>query len=306
MAKIIQGRGFKGVINYVLDKEKALFLFSDGVRTKNKESIINSFNAQSGMNPISKPVAHISLNFSTHDKEKLTDTAMAKMAIEYMKQMGYDKTQFIMVRHQDREHPHLHLVINRINNEGKRITDKNEKFRNTKICMELTKKYGLYIASGKENVKRNRLKDPDKTKYEIYDAIKASIPKCKNWNELTTELKNQGITTDFRRNGSTDKIQGIRFEKNGYPFNGSQIDRSCSYSKIDNQLKQNIREQEQAFHQSQKPEHSQNQYSVLDNAVSAVGGLLDIQPLGTEYDPDEAEFQRQHKLKKKQKKGLRM
>jgi len=31
----------------------------------------------------------------------------------------------------------------------------------------------------------------------------------------------------------------------------------------------------------------------------AVGGLFDTQPSGMDYDPDEAEFQRQHKLKKK-------
>jgi hypothetical protein len=37
----------------------------------------------------------------------------------------------------------------------------------------------------------------------------------------------------------------------------------------------------------------------LENAVSVLGGLLDFQPSGTDYDPDEAEFQRQLKRKKK-------
>jgi hypothetical protein len=245
IAKIVQGRGFSGVVNYVLDKDKAQLLYSEGIRTKDKESIIRSFIAQSQMNPaISKPVAHISLNFSVQDKDKLTDAIMAGIAVEYMKKMGYGNTQFIIVGHHDREHPHIHLIINRIDNDGKRISDKNEKFRSTKVCMELTKKYGLYIAQGKENVNRHRLKEPDKTKYEIYDALKAAVSKCKNWNELSNELKRQGITTDFRYNGNTDKIQGIRFEKNGYTFNGSQIDRSCSYSKIDYQLKQNNWEQQ--------------------------------------------------------------
>ena len=304
MAKIVQGRGFKGVINYVLDKDKARLLYSEGIRTKDKESIIRSFITQSQMNPISKPVAHISLNFSTQDKKRLTDSAMAGIAVEYMKKMGYNNTQYIIVRHQDREHPHVHLVINRINNDGKRISDKNEKFRSTKVCMELTKKYGLYIASGKENVKRHRLKEPDKTKYEIYDAIKTTVPKCKNWKELTEALRKQGIKTDFRYNGNTDKIQGIRFEKNGYPFNGSQIDRSCSYSKIDFQLKQN--EKAQDFQIKQEYNHSQNQSSVLENVGSALGGLFDIQPSGTDYDTDEADFQRQQRLKKKKKKGFRI
>jgi hypothetical protein len=299
MAKIVQGRGFRGVINYVLDKDKARLLFAEGVRLKDKESIIQSFIAQSRMSPISKPVSHISLNFSVQDRAKLTDAAMAGVAVEYMKKMGYENTQFIIVAHRDREHPHVHLVINRIGNDGKRISDKNEKLRSTKVCMELTKKFGLYISSGKENVKRHRLKEPDKTKYEIYDAIKAAVLKCRNWKELTEALKQQGITTDFRKNGSTDKIQGIRFVKGDYSFNGSQIDRSCSYRKIDFQLKQNDKAQD--IHFRQEHNHFQNQSSVLENVGAALGGLFDIQPLGTDYDPDEAEFQRQQKSKKKKK-----
>jgi hypothetical protein len=45
--------------------------------------------------------------------------------------------------------------------------------------------------------------------------------------------------------------------------------------------------------------HSQNQFSVMENVGSALGGLFDIQPSGTDYDPDEAEFQRLQKRKKK-------
>ena len=162
----------------------------------------------------------------------------------------------------------------------------------------------LKNGKGKENVNRHRLKEPDKTKYEIYDTLKTAVPKCKNWKELTEALKRQGITTDFRKNGSTDKIQGIRFEKNGYTFNGSQIDRQFSYSKIDFQLKQNGREQ--YIHQSPKQEYPQNTSSVLENVGSALSGLFDVQPSGTDYDPDEAEYLRQQKLKKKKKRGFRL
>lgn len=302
MAKIVQGHGFKGVINYVLDRNKAQSFYAEGIRTKDKESIIRSFIAQSQMKPISKPVAHISLNFSAQDKARLSDAAMTEIAVEYMQKMGYRNTQYIIVGHHDREHPHVHLVINRIDNEGNRISDKNEKLRSTKLCMELTKRYGLHIASGKENVKRHRLKEPDKTKYEIYDTLKTVVPKCRNWNELTTALGKQGIITEFRYNGNTDKIQGIRFEKNDYVFNGSQIDRSYSYSKIDFLLKQKDREQTQHIQPFQ--EHMQIQSSVLENIGSALSGLFDIQPSRTGYDYDETEFLRQQK-KKKRKRGIR-
>ena len=223
IAKIAQGQGFRGVIGYVLEKEKASLLYAEGVRIKDKESIIKSFIAQQKLNPkIVKPVAHISLDFSVQDKSRLTDSFMVNVAQEYMKKMGYKDTQYIIARHHDTDHPHIHLVINRIDNNGKRITDQNERSRNVKICMELTKENGLYIASGKENVKEHRLKEPDKTKYEIYHALQSATSKCRNWQELKAELLKSGIKTEFRNNGTTDKIQGVRFGKNGYEFNGSQ------------------------------------------------------------------------------------
>jgi hypothetical protein len=44
----------------------------------------------------------------------------------------------------------------------------------------------------------------------------------------------------------------------------------------------------------------------LENTVSALGGLFDIQLVGSDYDPDEAEFQHQQRQKKKKRKGLKM
>jgi hypothetical protein len=143
------------------------------------------------------------------------------------------------------------------------------------------------------------LKEPDKTKYEIYDALKATVPKCRNWNELLASLRQQNITTAFQHNGTTGKIQGVKFEKNGYTFNGSKIDRQFSYSKIDFQLKQN--EKAQDIQIQQEHSHSQNQSSTLENVGSILGGLFDIQPSGTDYDPNEAELLKQLKSKKKRK-----
>ena len=149
-----------------------------------------------------------------------------------------------------------------------------------------------------------RLKEPDKTKYEIYNALKATVPKCKNWNELKKELQKQCITTDFKYKGNTDEAQGVMFEKNGYTLNGSKIDRQFSYSKIDYQLNQNNREQDMNIRPSQN-DYPNNQSSVLENVGSALGGLFDFQPSGTDYDPDESELLKQlYKIRRKRKEDL--
>ena len=163
----------------------------------------------------------------------MTDALMTQIAKEYMQKMGITDTQYLLVRHLDQPHPHCHLVYNRVGNNGQTISDRNIKIRNAKVCRELTEKYGLYLAPGKDDVRRERLREPDKTRYEIYDAIKGCLPKCKNWNELEGKLKEQGINVRYKYCGNTDRKQGILFSKNGFEFSGSKIDRAFSFTKLD-------------------------------------------------------------------------
>ena len=247
IAKIMKGSGFKGVINYILDPKKGTELIdSSGVRTDSTSHIIRSFIDQTKLNPrVGKVVGHISLSFSVQDSPKLNNEWMVKVAREYMEKMGIKDTQYIIGRHFDKEHPHIHIAFNRIDNNGKTISDRNDRFRSEKICKELTTKYGLYFATGKEKVKEHRLKEPDKTKYEIYQALKTEIARCKDWKNLLAHLKKQDIDARFKYKSNSQEVQGIIFEKNGYHFNGSKVDRGFSYSKIDFALQQNNREQEQ-------------------------------------------------------------
>jgi hypothetical protein len=205
IGKIIKGKSFKGCISYVLGKENAKILDSDGVLLTDTNSIINSFYMQSLMNPnLAKSVGHIPLAYSKDDAAKLTDAFMVKLAKEYMQTMGIENTQYIIVRHSDREHPHCHIVFNRVDNEGKTISDKNDHFRNEKVTKALKEKYGLTFGDGKEKVKTHRLKEPDKTKYEIHKAIQTALKSAKNWNQLKDLLMKEKIQVKFKYKSQLD------------------------------------------------------------------------------------------------------
>ena len=266
IAKIMKGSGFKGVINYILDPKKGTELIDSlGVRTDGINHIVQSFIDQTELNPrVSKVVGHISLSFSVQDSPKLNNEWMAQIVREYMEKMGIKDTQYIIGRHFDKEHPHVHIAFNRIDNNGKTISDRNDRFRSEKICKELTAKHGLYFADGKEKVKEHRLKEPDKTKYEIYQALKAEITRCRDWKTLLSHLKMQDIDVRFKYKGNSQEVQGIIFEKNGYLFNGSKVDRSFSYSKIDFALQQNDREHEQQM---------QGTINLISNVAEVTSGL---------------------------------
>jgi len=303
IGKIIKGKSFKGCISYILGKENSNLLDSEGVLLNDANSIINSFYMQSLMNPnLSKSVGHIPLSYSKDDAEKLTDEFMKKLAKEYMQAMEIENTQYIIVRHSDREHPHCHIVFNRVNNDGKTISDKNDHFRNEKVTKALKEKYGLTFGVGKEKVNTHRLKELDKTKYEIHKAIQTALKSAKNWNQFRDILKKSGIELKFKYRGQSNEVQGISFAKGDYSFKGSEIDRKFSYSKIDFQLKQNEKVQNIPVQQEHK--YSQNQSSILENVGSALGGLFDIPSSGSDDDLDEAEFQRQHRHKKRKQKRI--
>jgi hypothetical protein len=239
IGKVITGRSFGGCVRYVVQKHDAVVLDAAGVRMQQVNQIINDFNLQRKYNPnLGKAVGHIALSWSVNDAAKLNDGVMVNIAKEYLQKMKIQDTQYLIVKHRDKEHPHIHIVYNRVGNNGKTISDNFQKQRNVQVAKELTLKHGLYLSPGKERVNRQQLKGEDKIKYELFDTIKAASKKVKNINELKHVLAKQGIVTHLKYKVGTTEVQGISFSKGEHKFKGSEIDRSLSYAKLSQAIEQ--------------------------------------------------------------------
>lgn len=299
----MKGSDFRGIVNYILNDEKGTQIIdADGLFLENSETIAQGFIGQAQMNPkVTKVVGHIALNFSKKDAPRLNNVVMAQIAREYMERMDIKDTQYIIGRHFDKEHPHVHIAFNRIDNNGKTISDRNDRFRSERVCKELTKKYGLHFANGKEQVKMDRLREPDKTRYELYQILKTEVGRCRDWKTLLERLERQGVGVQFKYKGQTDEIQGIVFSMNGYRFNGSKVDRQFSYSKIDATLVRNNYEERQAQPQSQTNwEEIIPTSSGGDELINGSLGLLTPDNAPEEQQPYDPYLR--NKKKKKQRK----
>nr|WP_121272849.1 relaxase/mobilization nuclease domain-containing protein [Pedobacter schmidteae] len=240
------GKSFKGCVEYCMLKTDAVVLDATGLRTGEVKHTIADFNMQRKMRPsLGQAVGHIALNWSPEDSAKLTDELMVSIAKEYLKKMKISDTQVLMVRHHDTNHDHLHIVYNRVNNDGKTISDANQRWNNVKVSKALTLKYGFHIAKGKDRVNRQQLKGADKAKYQVHDQIKAILPKVKSMAELEKKLAMQGIKMLYKYKGGTQEVQGISFSKGEYQFKGSEIDRSLSYGKISKTISHRLQEQQE-------------------------------------------------------------
>jgi hypothetical protein len=224
-----------------------------------------------------------------------------------MKAMGIENTQYIIVRHNNTSHPHCHIVFNRVNNDGKTVSDRNDRYRNEKVCKQIKDKYNLTYGTGKDKVNVQKLKGAEQTKHEVYHVIKSTLPKAKNWQQFESLLDKQGISIEYKRKRQTDEVRGISFKKGNHTFKGSDVDREFSYGKLNLQLSESNPVQGQ---QQQAPIPKETTNTITENivsgiagAASVVSGLFDIQPSNS--DADETEYLRQEALKKKKKPEIR-
>ena len=307
IGKQTKGTSFGGCVRYVLKEEKSKLLEAVGV-DGTPEQMAEQFELQALLNDkVKNIVGHTSLNFSPEDGKRLKsdDALMLQIAHDYMKLMGIENTQYIIARHIDREHPHCHIVFNRVDNDGKTISDKNDFRRNEKACKMLTAKYRLYFANGKEHIKEERLRPYDRAKHEIYKALKEELPKVQNWTDLKDALADRDIDMKFKVSRTTREIQGVKFEYNGFSFSGSKVSREFSYLNIDNRLEQNAWESsfeypKQGFTHNDEEVQQSVSHSETDSSISL--GLLNGRSSYDATAAEEAEFNRLMKKKKAKRK----
>lgn len=94
-------------------------------------------------------VIHISLN--PHPGDRLTDMEMANIAQIYMERLGYGNQPYVIVKHEDIDRHHVHIVSVNVDEKGKRI-DKDFLFRRSeRIRKKLEKEFNLHPAEHKRD-----------------------------------------------------------------------------------------------------------------------------------------------------------
>ena len=230
IAKLNKGTGFGGLVNYANDikLKDTNIIASDGVSLTNNRTIATSFKLQACGNPkVKKYVGHAMLSFSPKDKPLLTDAFVEKIAKDYLQRMGIVNTQFVIFRHHDQPHDHVHIVYNRVDNDGNEITTDTKFRKSAAITQALTREYGLTFGRGKTNVRRDRLKGKDAVKYRIYDIATNLLHHNEyvSLKEFAKDLSEHDITLTGRKNDK-GKTVGIIFTMDGMSFAGGKIDKS--------------------------------------------------------------------------------
>ena len=313
IGKLKKGSSFGGCIRYVTGKDEAKIIASDGVLLGTNAEMTQSFELQRQLNPrIKKPVGHIALSFKPEDKPRLTDDFMAKIALEYMQMMGINDTQFIIVRHHNTDNPHCHVVYNRINNESKLISDAHDYRRNEQVTKALKSRYGLTYGTDKSKTNTRKLRNAERAKYEIHNAVKDALEVADSWQKFKNELAKRGVLLELGyKDKERTKVQGIRFCKDGYSFKGTQISRGYSFGKLnarfegtENQVSARDNSARQYEQGCRKDEHLPSMSESSQdpwNGISSIGLFASANAQTFEPFPEDESAK---KKKKKRRKGF--
>lgn len=153
VAKISIGNSLYGSLVYngeKINKEKGKVLatnkiYNDGSGTINIHRAFEDFKMWMPQSTkAEKPMMHISLN--PHPDDRLSDAEYAQLAHEYMEKMGFGDMPFLIVKHEDIDRHHIHIVALRVRPDGTAISTKNNFYKSKEITRELEKKYGLHTA----------------------------------------------------------------------------------------------------------------------------------------------------------------
>ncbi|MHC1710811.1 MAG: relaxase/mobilization nuclease domain-containing protein [Solidesulfovibrio sp.] len=239
IGKIIKGSGFRGAVEYDLQPGKSVLL-----ETNMAGSTPRSFAAEFGVVRAMRPglgiaVGHVSI--SIHPDERLTDDQWREAAHTWMQGMGFVNNQYIISRHTDAAHPHIHILVNRITLDGQVVSDAHDFKRQEPIMRRLEQHFGLRMVPPSQEVGRT-----SPTKGELEHSLRTgeASSRMRLQNAVDTAL-DRGCSLEVFRDrlalvgvevrlntASTGFISGISFSLDGVAFKGSKLGKNYTWNAL--------------------------------------------------------------------------
>ena len=168
---------------------------------------------------------------SLHPEEQLSTKQWSAVAQRYMDELGYGRSPYVVVKHNDTDHSHVHIVGLRVDDLGKRVSDSHEHLRSRAIADRIERDYGLRPGNPDGPGPKARVTTPSN---EVQEARRTGqrledLPRSQVWQAMATSLTTLSTSSErslpalFRaldREGvrvvpnvsdTTEKVSGLRF-----------------------------------------------------------------------------------------------
>ncbi|PSB33908.1 relaxase/mobilization nuclease domain-containing protein [Stenomitos frigidus] len=281
IAKIHQNSSARATLGYVLTKPGASVIggnaadwverdaLTEAQRDALLEDTIALFDLAAALNPIKQPVYHIALSLPPHETlddeafSELSDQYLAGLilsavqpallkqsndiqlaaAIECFRQEELPKYFYVIVRHTDAPHPHVHLVVAKINLETtKAIPTSFDRYRSQIVLRSLERQHGLSVQANSWEVDRKaestqqaqaEIKTGQPSVHKRLQAVlDAAAARSQTVPAFIEQAQARGVEVQmqFTRTG---KSKGISYSLDGVAFSGHALGTRYSFKEGD-------------------------------------------------------------------------
>lgn len=232
-AKACSGGG--ALNNYVIDYEKGYELDRNGLCGETPREILEEMQIiQDSNTRAQNKTFSLVLSPDPNDGKNLSDKQLKEMTREYLQKLGINpkEQQFIAFIHTEKEHKHIHIIANRVKDNGTIINDNHIGKRAQYAAHDIAKDRGLVSAKQMQidklkslEIEQSQLKGLKKEMLKKHDMVMKSYPKF--FEQYQQKMLQLGIEIKPTIN-KQGQVQGHRLIDlaSGTSFKASEINKS--------------------------------------------------------------------------------
>ena len=218
------GAGFAGLLAYLLhgpdgqQSERVAWRTVRNLVTEDERFLPAILQASAAQNPrVEKPVYHLSISFEP--EEPIERQLMEKVVDRTLHDLGLDGHQAVLVAHNDTDHPHVHVMVNRVHPDTlERWSNSHDFARIERSLRHQERELGLREVPGRHVILRGqaRYRDVGPSSGERREQQKTAGPalvdevravtrpvlrSARSWQELHDQLAERGLFLQRRGRG---------------------------------------------------------------------------------------------------------
>ncbi len=245
---IHKGKGFRGVLNYVFGRAKSPELLGGNMYGTDPRALAQEFGEWRELRPeLTRAVFHSSLSLphGPGGREELSDAQWREVAERYLEHLGYGRSPFVVVRHRDTEHDHVHIVAARIGADGRAVSDSHDYRRGEEILRQLEREYGLTQVKSAHEVEKTALRPGEirhlertgevSARLRLQDLLDRAAADRPTMTAFLERLRGAGVEVAARV-ATTGHVSGISYGLEGTSLRGSALGRAYSWRGLQERL----------------------------------------------------------------------
>lgn len=300
----------KKAIEYALRESKhGSLVLSNLVQNQSPSAIYKEFlQVQEWNTRCKNKFIRIEIGIAPADEKRLGQKDLERICSEFSERFGFKNYQWIACTHQDTEHLHLHMIVNRIGIDHSVYDTSFISKRAGKIAEDISRDMGLTIAN---QVKRQSKYRPEVTSFErilartriahLANEVLTGHPQSMDEFKKAMGKHDVNIEEAVNRKGNT---YGLRFTGYDQTFKGSKIGKEFGYGTLLKTFAENRQAANQSLYPGNGQKHAHGK-SAQGELLPGIGAVVNagLTGRGNQRRETEEEKRRDRKLKMNKKYG---